>query len=166
MFKIIGAIIISVAFSLLGYLKCRKITKRHSILLHFNEALSVLRSEIALKKLPLNKAFFKAGSICDNSCFTYCAEKIPSIGSESAFKQAVLKYSEEYCFTKNDTDIILSLAPGLGKCDITNQLRQIDYTLSLLQGAIISAEEEKKEKSKMIMHSSVFAGVAVALILI
>lgn len=89
-----------------------------------------------------------------------------NLGAEVSFKRAVLETAEVNNFTKSDTDAILSLASGLGKCDMDNQLKQLDYTVSLLDNAITMSNREKTEKSKMIMHGSVFAGVAIILMLI
>lgn len=166
MFKLAGSIVITFAFIMIGYIKCSELSLRYLYLSEMREALSMLRAEIALKKTPIGNAFSKIGKLYNNRCFMICGEKTGKIGAEKAFKHALLETAAENHLKKSDTDALMTLAAGLGKCDLENQLSRIDYTISMTENAIADAGKEKNEKSKMIMHCSLFAGAAVVLIMI
>lgn len=166
MYKTAGALMIIAVFALAGFSFCRALGRRCSSLEEFRKLFSLLRSEIALKLTPLEKAFASLGVQYGNTCFILCADKLPELGAQEALICALKSTAQEYMLRPEDIEMLSAAAVGLGKCDLKNQLRQLDYAVSLIDNSIIKAKKEREEKSRLFMNGAVLSGVTLTLMLL
>ncbi|MBP3359484.1 MAG: stage III sporulation protein AB [Clostridia bacterium] len=166
MYKAAGALMIIAAFSFVGYSFCRALGRRCSSLEEFRKLFSLLRSEISLKLTPLEKAFAAIGSQYGNSCFILCADKLPELGAQEALINALKSTASEYMLRGEDIELLSAAAVGLGKCDLKNQLKHLDYAVSLIDNSIVRAKKEREEKSRLFMNGAVLSGVMLTLMLL
>lgn len=166
MFKVVGSGFIIACCVYFGMNKIKECKKRIDSLGQFRSMISQLRVEIELNNTPLPKAMENIGHRFDNRCFQNCSRQILKIGGQAAFEKSLLECANEYCLNENDILSINVLSSGLGKCDLVNQLKQIDYCISRIDLALEEAKTEFSKKNSVYVSSSVMFGVLVVLILL
>ncbi len=165
MYKLTGAVIIMLCFTTFGVYKSLNIRKRLKHLREFRLMIEALRTEISFSATPLESAARKIGERFSNECFKEFARLIPEVGGQRAFERAISMFLDKYSFTARDQSCILLMANGLGRTDVNNQVRQLDYTISELDKIITEASGECSQKTRGYINGSVLVGAFSVLML-
>ena len=166
MFKIFGSAFIIACCTYLGVNKIKEMNKRIDGLYEFRAMLIQLRVEIEMKNTPLPYAIKNIGERFNNKCFKSCGEMILKIGGQAAFEKSLRESANQYSFSENEISAIGVLGQGLGRCDLINQLRQIDYCISRIDIALEEAKSELSKKNSIYVSGSVMFGALIVLILL
>jgi len=165
MFKIAGAVLAFASVAAMGYRRSRLLYVRCKTLEDFHRCIFALRCEISLRQTPLEKAFRIIGDRYNNSCFIRCSELIESLGAETAFERAVTELSENSGICEEDYNVISELSSGLGRCDMENQLKRLDYALLRLENAMDEAKGNVKDKAGFFVRTALMAASAIVIAL-
>ena len=165
MYKLMGGSIIMLCFITFGVYKSFCIRRRLKCLREFRLMIEALRTEISFCAIPLSRAAREIGERFSNECFIKFAELIPEVGGQRAFEKAVGKFSDKYFFSATDKSCILLMANGIGRTDVGNQIRQLDYTISELDKIIMEASGECSQKTRGYINGSVLVGAFFVLML-
>ena len=68
-------------------------------------------------------------------------------------------------FNNEDINLIKSFGSMLGKTDVDGQMSEINQFVSLLNGQIVTAEEEKNKNSKMYKSLGTIVGLGIVILL-
>lgn len=166
MFKVFGAVMIMTAFLMIGFGRVSAIKSRQQLMELMRKSVSMLKSEISLKQSSLSEAFENVGVICSNIYFCECGQNVKSDGAATAYKRAIGRAVKDFRLSDDEKEVLLTLSDGLGKRNLTEQLSQIDYTLSLVEKSAIDLKREVGERSKLILQGASFIGAATVIILL
>ncbi len=166
MYKTVGCIVIIISCLFFGFLKIMELKRRFHYLKEFRMMFEKVRTEISLKMTPLPRTIKKVGNDFSNICFIKCADYISELGGQAAFEKAFNESKKMYSLKSEDIAVVRIFASGIGKCDIHNQLRQMDYSLKMLDESVNEAKEDFKTKQTVYISCSVLAGAFLVLVLL
>ncbi len=167
MIKIIGALIITGATSLLGIYKSVGLKNRVLYLCEFKTALSLLKSEIVFAGNCLEKAFMNISKTSRASwVFETAAKNIDGCGVKKAWENSVLMYADKMSLKNEDVKVLQLLGAQLGMTDKENQIKNIVYVSELVDSRIRKAEQEYLSTAKLYRSMGVLSGLFISVVLI
>ncbi len=162
--KILGALAIVVSCSMVGFELSSQLTKRVKILELWEEALRKMQSYIEYAKMPLYEIYENLAG--DETAVAQFFKTLTERRGESTSKSWKKTLAQANYITKKDKEILQNLAGSLGVGDYETQLKDIDFTLKNIRGAIEQAQAISLRDAKLYRSISFFAGVTIAILLV
>lgn len=168
-FRYIFLITIVSGCTSIGFLLSKSYIDRLSELKSLMKMVNILQNKIKFTHKPLGEIFEEMSIIEKKSkvskIFTKCAQKLEKENVQDAWNEAVDE--ERFLLNCNNEDInlIKSFGSMLGKTDVDGQMSEINQFVSLLNGQIVTAEEEKNKNSKMYKSLGTIIGLGIVILL-
>ncbi len=163
MFRIIGAGLIIVAGSMIGFLKSDSLKKRAECLDGIISGLNLLETDIGYGRNDLFCALFSIGENHGIGMFKTIANNLSKDGIKVATDKALL---EEEFLLERDKAPIRALAENLGMTDSVTQVGAIKRAVSGLSESKKNAQEEYAKLGRLYRSCGVLGGILGAIILI
>lgn len=164
MLRLVGALMIVLAGSAIGFLKSDCLRKRAVDLGKIISGLSLLETDISYGKKTLKSALFSIGEHQKIEFFKRIAEGIDNGGIKKALEEA-LSQEGEYLLER-DKAPILALGENLGMTDSKSQVTSIKMAVSSLYEEKADAEETYARLGRLYRSAGVLGGILGAIILI
>lgn len=164
LFKLIGAVLLIASSFSVGLSMSKSLYRRKQFIKSFIVFIDSLATHIRYNTDDI----FRLVSICSDCEELKCFEFFSKPNSESFEKiwsKSVLTIPRAYALTKADTDLILQFGAQLGKTDIEGQIKHIKLYRGFFEKQLGEAEEAITKKSKLYKTMGLFAGSAVALMM-
>ena len=166
MYKLIGALIIILVFTLGGISKAFALKIRIKNLNQFRNLFEDLKFEINLKSTELPDAVKRIGKKYNNECFINWSSLMESSGAEPAFYQSLESQLPRYRLNKNDTGVIKCIVASLGRLDMESQISRLDCGIASLDKYINEVTGMCNEKTRLYVTGSVLLGVFTVILFI
>lgn len=166
MLKLLGALTVLSSFICIGVKKNYELNKRISNITEFRNMCEELRTEICLRNTPIPKAIGAIGKKYSNSIFINWSDLMGQTGVEQAFETAFGRCWDLNCFNKKDFEVLKSVSVGLGRIDLENQLRRLDYSIEQISSYLSDVKAEYANKCRLYLNGSILAGISLVIILI
>ncbi len=163
MLRIMGAIMIIFAGSMIGFLKSDSLKKRAECLDRIISGLNLLETDISYGKADLYKALFSIGENHKIGMFKAIAKNLSKDGIKVAADRAL---AEEEFLLERDKAPIRALADNLGMTDSVTQTGAIKRAVSSLLEGKKNAQEEYARLGRVYRSCGVLGGILGAIILI
>lgn len=168
--KLIGAVVLIGACSLIGFSLAADCTKRPKTLRELQALLQMFENEISYLSNLLSDAFL---SIHNNSnleaavLFKEAANNLEEKGTTAgaAWEKAVKESYSQLSLNKEDKAILITFGKMLGNSDLEGQVNNIKLVSSQLKLQEIKSEETRRKNEKMYRSLGVLSGLAIAIIL-
>lgn len=170
-YKLLGALLIIVSSTAIGFLYSNKFKKRVYQLKSIERAVYEIKNEILYTYTPLPELFFK---ISKNSSFPIKEffESISNILKTNsvnsvyeAFIKGFKKVEDKMELKKEDKDLILNLAKTFGESDVEGHMNIISLTLEGLKEQIREGEIAMKKNIKMYRYLGFTIGMMIVITL-
>ncbi len=171
MLKLIGAIFVIVAGSILGATEAMRLSARVRSLTSIVSSLEIMRSEICDRLTPLPELMeilAKTGPSPAKSFFANCLQELQSLGIHSFFEiwKRAAKATYQLELRPNEFLAFCEIGLPLGKYDIEEQRAGLDAAISRMTEFRRKAEEERKSYGKVYAALGVTAGIFTVIILL
>lgn len=163
MVRALGAIMIGCSCGYFGFRMSASLKNRVKALSDISASLEMLESEIAFSVNKLKKSFLR---IDRSGLFTCAAEKMDKDGIGKAWADAVSENKARLCLTDSDADILLTLGVNIGKTDTQDQIRNIRYVKTLINGQERQAENEYNRFGKLYRSGGILVGLMIIITII
>lgn len=165
MIKFIGAFVIIISASYIGFAKSAVLRKRMNNLLEFKTALNLLANEINFAKNPIDKALANIAEVSALSeLFIYISDRTDELGIKNAWKCGIEKFADKLYLHDDDKAVILILANELGMSDTESQIKNVDYVKTLVHKQYECAEHEYNTSAKMYRSLGILGGLFTAVL--
>lgn len=162
--KIAGMVAIIASCTMLGFELSSHLIKRVRTLEAWQQVLRRMSGLVEYAKTPLYEMYEIFAAEKDEVGAFFSA--LLKCGGENTLKSWQKNMSEMRWLSKQDTEILMNLAKGLGKGDTETQIKDIEFALSGISAALKAAKEISARDAKMYRSISFFAGVTVAILFI
>ena len=163
MLRIIGAVMIVSAGSMIGFLKSEALKKRTESIEKIISGLNLLETDICYSETDLSGALFSIGENHKIGMFKTIAKNLSKDGIKAAIGTAL---GEEEFLLERDKAPLRALGDNLGMTDSLTQSQAIKRAvLSLLEGKK-NAQDEYKRLGRLYRSCGVLGGILGAIILI
>ncbi len=159
MFKILGALAVILASGLIGVNKYNEFFERRRILFELHSGAEKMRNNLKCMCMPLYENFLLCGEF-----FEQAAQQIAN--GKSPCDAVAERARECISLKKEDTDMIIRFAEGLGANDCDGQIRNTELFLKELEENIKDASGELETKGKLCVKGSLLIAAAIVLVLI
>lgn len=170
--KILGSILIVLSSSLIGFYFGNKYSARLENLLHLEQCIKILETEIVYGAVPLpealNNVYLKGNKkvsyifkqIRDNLLYNKDGDLLKS------FEMVTSQLAEELNLKEEDIELFLSLGRLLGTSDRTDQEKNFKLILNQIEILKNEAKLEKDKNEKMYKNLGILAGIVIVIILL
>lgn len=172
MIKIVGCILIIAASSMFGFTLAEELKKRAEQLRDIQSSVIQLQNEIIFTHTTLPQAFLKISRKCRNPISVL----LEGIGNKLSFNEVDTVYEaflrsmedskKDLRFKKEDTEVILELAKGLGESDIEGHKKIFKLTDESLRIKIEEADLNIAKSAKLYRYLGFSFGAVVAILLV
>lgn len=170
--KILGSLLIVFSSSIIGYYLGNKYSARLENLLHIEQCIKILETEIVYGAVPipdaLNNVYLKG-----NKKVSYIFQQIRNnllynkdVDLLRSFEMVKRQLIEELNLKEEDIELFLSLGRLLGTSDRTDQEKNFKLILNQIEILINEAKLEKDKNEKMYKNLGILAGIAIVIILL
>ena len=164
-YLILGMILLGTSY--IGILMSKKYSNRVKDLKEMRKALNFFEDKIKFTYEPIPDVFYEISHKMNHNIgeiFEKSSKRMESESAGVAWEEAV--DSSDTNFSKEDAEIIKSLAKMLGKTDIDGQVSEIRLTNKFLDVQIKDAENEKMKNEKLYKTLGATVGLALVIVLI
>lgn len=170
MIKILGAVLIIMATSLIGFEVSKKLIARPKHIRDLRSALQILEAEIMYGHSPLKEAVLTLAKQIPapiSILFTDFASRLGSANQSvsSAWKESLEVVRKQSELQQKEIDILLQFGETLGKHDRESQQKQIQLALVHLEREEADAADKQLKYDKMARSLGFFAGLLIAILL-
>jgi len=170
--KIIGSLLIVLSSSMIGYYFGNKYSARLENLLHLEQCIKILETEIVYGAVPLpealNNVYLKGNKkvsyifkqIRNNLLYNKDGDLLES------FEVVKRQLIEELNLNDEDVELFLSLGRLLGISDRADQEKNFKLILNQIDILKNEAKLEKDRNEKMYKNLGILAGIAIVIILL
>lgn len=172
MFKVLGAILVISACTLLGFEVANKYKLRPLQLRALRSMLNLLEAEIVYASTPLPLALEKVARHASaplNSLFLKAREELlagDGLTAGEAWLKAVDSMQGTMHLDEEDLNILREFGAGLGGSDKEEQIKNLQLTKELLKQQEWKADERRNKNERMWRTMGFLTGMAIVLILI
>lgn len=172
MIKLLGAILVITACTLIGFEVANKYKLRPLQLRALRSLLNLLEAEIVYLSTPLPLALEKVARYASaplNSLFIMARDELLSgdgITAGEAWVKAVDSFQDKSCLDEEDLNILRQFGAGLGGSDKDEQIKNIQLTKELLKQQEWKADEKRYKNERMWRSMGFLSGLAIVLILL
>lgn len=168
--KLIGAIVLIVATSLIGFSLAADCGRRPKILRELQALMQMFENEISYLSNLLSDAFNRIHSLSNTEAsiiFEDAAKQleINGVTADVAWEKAVVENCRKLALNSEDKSILINFGRMLGNSDLEGQINNIRLISSQLKLQELKAEEMRKKNEKMYRSLGVMSGLAIAIIL-
>ncbi|HZG79425.1 MAG TPA: stage III sporulation protein SpoIIIAB [Brevibacillus sp.] len=170
MMKLIGALMVLVSASMVGWHISRTYAKRPVQLRALLVALQMLETEIVYGLTPLQRAFVKVGQRVNKevgNLFLSASEYLEqgrAMSAEESLQKAMKRHWPQTALRKQEQEVLASLSQVLGSSDREDQQKHLRLAVTHLRGLEEEARAEQ-DKYKKMYKSLGFLGGLLAVIL-
>ncbi|MCU9613842.1 stage III sporulation protein SpoIIIAB [Caldibacillus lycopersici] len=171
MMKILGALIILVATSWIGFEASRLLTERTRQLRLLKSALQSLEAEIMFGHAPLHEASRRIAKQIDGpvgKIFKRFATNLIKIDTTAkvAWEESLNEVWKQTALKKGEYEILLQFGETLGRHDRVQQQKQIRLALTHLEREEVEARDKQLVYGKMVKNLGVLSGILIIILLI
>lgn len=169
--KLTGIVFVILSAASVGVKIASSLRNRCRVLRQLMDALLIMRNEISCCGTPLPQVFALMAISADGAVsrlFSNVAKAMDKqrwLTPRSAM-EAALQSEQQLGEDQDITEVLLSLASGLGKYDRESQLQILERTKGCLETLLHMAEQECSVRSKTYKVLGICAGVSVAILLL
>ncbi|OZM57635.1 stage III sporulation protein SpoAB [Lottiidibacillus patelloidae] len=168
--KILGALIILIATTLIGFSFANRLSNRPKQLRHLKYALQTLEAEIMFGHVPLKEASNRLAAQVPKPIATIFLLFSSSLEEEStnvkiAWEKTLIKAWPETALGKPEFEILMQFGATLGQHDRVQQQKQIRLTLSHLEREEADARDAQARHEKMLKSLGVLSGLLIIVLL-
>lgn len=167
--NLIGAILLIIATSLIGFEKAARLKKRPDQILQFKGALQVMEAEIVYSQRLLADVCLQISTQIPAPVSHFFRKIGEEIGHHHDLPKLwidELKHLLSYSALKHDEiNVLKQFGQTLGHFDLINQQKQIQLAIVHLDRILIEAQNEYLIFSKVYRGIGVLSGILIALIL-
>lgn len=169
--KLLGAVMVVVAFSVLGGVGAASLRERTITLRRAQAALEVLETEIGYLQTPLPSALTRVGKVTGGKvgCFFSAAGRLlgeSGFPADTSWREAFQELAATAPLTAEDSEILLALGNILGLSDRPDQSRHLRLARERLKAREAEALEDEARNSRLYRYLGVLAGLALVLLLL
>lgn len=170
--KILASIMIFIPSTIIGIMLSRKYSNRVENITSLINCILILDTEIIHLSNPVNLAFKNVYERSKNKVSIIFLKTIETLNNNrdsnlySAFKNTLEVERLKYNFTKQDKEILLSLAKVIGVTDREEQKKYFDTTIEQLKIQRKQAIEEANKNEKLYKKLGIIFALLIILILI
>ncbi len=152
------------AGTLMGYTESHKLTRRVDRLEAFLRFISAAQTEIRYSGTPIRQIIRLHGEELTflTACLRDCAV---GVKFSDAWRRSVEREAKAEGFSPSDRKLLLAFGGEFGGSDTEGQLSLCSLYLTLFQGNLKTAKEEKNKKSRLYLTLGIFGGLAASLLL-
>jgi len=171
MVKLIGALLVLVSASMVGWQISRSYAKRPVQLRALLVALQMLETEIVYGLTPLQRAFVKVGQRVQKeigNIFLSAAELLEqggALSAEESLQKAILRHGAQTALRKQERDVLASLSQVLGSSDREDQQKHLRLAVTHLRGLEEEARAEQNKYEKMYKSLGFLGGLLVVILM-
>ncbi|WP_018660647.1 stage III sporulation protein SpoIIIAB [Heyndrickxia acidiproducens] len=171
MIKMIGAAMILLSTSLIGFETAKRLSERPRQLRMFKSALQALEAEIMYGHTPLHEAARKLSKQLPQPVsrfFEAFAEKLTTVETtvKAAWEESLEEIWKGTALKQSEYEVLLQLGENLGKHDRYTEQKQIILTLTHLEREEKEAHERQIRYEKMAKSLGVLTGLLLIILLI
>ncbi len=170
--KIFASILIVSSTSLIGYCFGNRYSTRLENLLHLEQCIKILETEIVYGAVPLPEALTNV-YIKGNKKVSFIFEEIRRnlLNNRDgdllkSFKMVSNKLTEQLSFKETDVELFLSLGRLLGSSDRSDQEKNFKLILKQIEILKNEAKIEMDRNEKVYKNLGVLAGITIVIILL
>lgn len=168
--KLIGAVVLTGATSLIGFSLAADCSKRPRALRELQALMQMLENEMAYLSNLLSEAFIRIYRGTDSDTAILFREAADNLGENGttaaeAWEKAIEGNYAKLSLNKEDKAILMTFGKMLGNSDLEGQLNNIRLITSQLKLQELKAEEIKSKNEKMYRSLGVLSGLAIAIVL-
>jgi stage III sporulation protein AB len=171
MIKLIGAVFIIFAGTMLGFYQALQLSARQRQIRQTIQALQRLETEILFGFSPLPEALQAVADSSSGpvaSLFARSAEGLVSGTAETvqlSWKMAVADVWHHTAMKRNERDTLLQLGSVLGKSDRADQAKHLRLAVSVLAAEETAAGEDNRRYGKMWRSLGLLSGVLIVILM-
>ena len=168
--KLIGAIMLTAAASVMGFFKARDLKAALQALREMISLLELMRNEICTRRTPI-KQIFSCSNLSDyrymNSFISSLETELSSLGSKS-FTQIWCENAEKtlQMLSKSSKQALKALGSSIGKYDAELQAASIDRCINELSSEYEKLNAGLRDNEKMYIGLGTGIGLIAAIILV
>ena len=170
MLRLMGAVMVVLAGSLLGFVVARGYGLRVRQLEDLQSAFALLETEIVYGLTPLGEAFERVSHRVAQPAANFLGQSAAGLNGgqtvESAWQRALDELGRDSALRREDVEILRYFGRGLGEADIGQQQKKFRLLSEQLERAVAQAWAEKNKNQRIWQYLGVTGGIAVALLLI
>ncbi|WP_018249942.1 stage III sporulation protein SpoIIIAB [Orenia marismortui] len=167
--KLLGALIIIISSSMMGFLMAQQYILRPKQLRELQTALQMLETEVSYGVTPLPEAFTKLAKNFSepiSNIFMATRDNLNSgIIAEDAWQNAINNVSNKTALVDEDIEILLDFGYNLGQTSIDEQVKYLNLTQHKLDNLYQQAFDEKEIKVKLWRYLGVLGGLFLAILI-
>ena len=163
--KVLGCILVTASSAGIGINYINTLKKRVSALCDISEFMNVIKIKISYELCDIPSAL----SHLSNKYYMAkkCLEHIKKGESlKGAWGIAIDEFGEKMHLTSQDINLLKDFCVCFGETDIEGQISNFDMFIELLNKSISEAKSKFNDKSKVILSTSMFAGLLISILLI
>lgn len=170
MIKLLGAGLVLVSSTGLGFRIARDYRERPRQLRALMQSLRLLQAEIEYSMTPLPLALSQVADRSQppvNQVFQRAAQRLGT-GQTSvlvAFQDGISVNRSKSAYKKEDYEVLDEFVKTLGLSDRVNQSRQLQVTLTRLEGLEKEAREAQRKNERLWQYLGVLSGLMVVILL-
>lgn len=153
----------------IGFLLSKSYSDRLTELKGLVKLINILQNKLKFTHKPLAEIFEEISLLNSNSkvgeIFLKASKKLKENNAETSWKEAIMEEAFFLNLKNEDIELIKSFGNMLGKTDIEGQISEINQFITLINGQIAVAEEEKNKNSKMYKSLGTIIGLVIVIIL-
>lgn len=168
-FRYIFLITILAGCTSIGMILSRSYAERLKELKNLLKLVNIFQNKLKFTHKPLAE-IFEETSLAErknkfSNIFLKTSKKLNDKKIEEAWKESISEESFFLNLKLEDLELIKTFGNMLGKTDIDGQMSEISQFISLINGQIIAAEEEKNKNSKMYKSLGTIVGLGIVILL-
>lgn len=172
MVKLLGALLILFAGTMIGFQQAARYAERPRQLRQLGHALQRLETEIGYGYTPLDEALRRAAASLADPAATMLSEAAARLdsGAEESFRDcwesALRAHWPRTAMKRGDLDIMLQLGTLLGISDREDQLKHLRLALLQLQSEEDAAREDQVRYGKMCKSLGILAAALIVILMV
>lgn len=169
--KWIGAIILILISTIIGFEFSSKFNKRPEQIQQLKNALNILEAEILYSQTKLKDAFYiisKQIPMPTQELFQLAYQKLSSNEADlfTLWNDSINKYIQKSALTKKEKEILLQFGVTLGQYDVSQQQKYITVTIQHLNRILDEAERKRDKYGNMSKTLGILSGIFIVILLI
>lgn len=171
MIKLLGAVLILITTTCLGFQRAKRYADRPRQIRQLQSALSLLRTEIGYGTRPLVKACEQIGKRIQSPIsdlfiqLQYNLEHFDGSSTNDCFKSAVDQEWDKTVLTDAEKGIVLDFGRTLGASDREDQLQHLALAEANLKIEETKAREEQAKNEKMYKTIGILCGALIIILM-
>ncbi|MBA4548564.1 stage III sporulation protein AB [Thermoactinomyces intermedius] len=170
MLKVLGAVLILMATSKIGFDSARQLRKRPRQIQELRSGLAILKTEINYGTRPLAEAFERIAEASGElkPVFLEASRKLNTSDGKSTYeclKSAIEEKWKKTVMGEEEKGIVLKLCQVLGSSNRWDQLHHLDLAQENLQMEENKAREEQETYEKMVKTLGVLSGALLVILM-